>query len=58
MDTRSIPHRITRRRLDTADEIVETLVADLLRDYPELTREEALMVLREGGLRVRPEGAA
>ena len=50
MDTHSRAHPITRRRLDTWDEVVETLVTDLLRDYPELTREEALAALWEGGL--------
>ena len=50
MDTRSRAHLITRRRLDTRDEVIETLVADLLRDYPELTREEALAALWECGL--------
>ena len=50
MDTRSQDRRITRRRLDTWDDVVETLVADLLHDYPELTREEALAALWEGGL--------
>lgn len=50
MDKARQSARITRRRLDTWDEIVETLVADLLRDYPELTREEALRALWEGGL--------
>ena len=50
MDTRRRAHPITRRRLDTWDEVVETLVTDLLRDYPELTREEALAALWESGL--------
>jgi hypothetical protein len=50
MDNARQPPRITRRRLDTWHEIVETLVADLLRHYPEITREEALAALWEGGL--------